>query len=385
MYSKKIALAMIVKDEAHIIQRCLDSVKPLIDYVYIADTGSTDNTVGLINIWLQKNNIKGQVVRHSWKDFASNRTRVLDEVRDLFGIDYVLTIDADEILTYDENVDLETFKKGMHHDLYRICCRYGSVEYMRDNLLKNSMPYYYKGILHEFLECKMTAKNQAILKGVYNVPIQDSARNADVDKIRKDAERLEEIIKTETDPYMLARYTFYLAQSYRDCDEPSEAIRVYADRMNLQGWDQERYVSLIQSAMLKETLDYTAAEILNQYMTAREICPHRAEDLYRAARYCYTHDRPHMAVSFIKQALLIPHPVEGLFLEDWLWQFGLKDALMVCAHQLGNNDESLKLARELLSLVPDSEKQRIQDNIRYLEKAIKEKEQKNESALCQQV
>ena len=219
MSAKKIALAMIVKDEENIIVRCLDSVKRLIDYVYIADTGSTDNTVAVILKWLETNNIKGQVVRHSWRDFASNRTRVLDEVRDLFGIDYALTIDADEILTYDEDVDLETFKKGMHHDLYRICCRYGSVEYMRDNLLKNSMPYYYKGILHEFLECKVTAKNQAILKGVYNVPIQDSARNADVDKIFKDAERLEEIIKTETDPYMLARYTFYLGQSYRDCKE----------------------------------------------------------------------------------------------------------------------------------------------------------------------
>ena len=94
---------MIVKDEEKIIVRCLDSVKRLIDYVYIADTGSTDNTVAVILKWIETNNIKGRVVHHSWKDFASNRTRVLDEVRDLFGIDYALTIDADEILTYDED------------------------------------------------------------------------------------------------------------------------------------------------------------------------------------------------------------------------------------------------------------------------------------------
>jgi tetratricopeptide (TPR) repeat protein len=249
----------------------------------------------------------------------------------------------------------------------------------------NKLPYYYKGVIHEFLECRVPARNQAILKGVYNVPIQDSSRNMDEDKIRKDAAVLEEIIKTEKDPYMLARYTFYLAQSYRDCGEPEEAIRVYADRMKLQGWDQEKYVSLIQSAMLKELLDYPAPEILNQYMTAREICPHRAEDLYRAARYCYTHNRPNMAVSFIKQAMCIPHPVEGLFLEDWLWQFGLKDALMVCEHQLGNNKESLKLARELLNIVPSTEKERIRNNITYLEKALKERKQTSEDSLCQQV
>ena len=370
MSAKKIALAMIVKDEENIIVRCLDSVKRLIDYVYIADTGSTDNTVAVILKWLETNNIKGQVVRHSWKDFASNRTRVLDEVRDLFGIDYVLTIDADEILTYDEDVDLETFKKGMHHDLYRICCRYGSVEYMRDNLLKNSMPYYYKGILHEFLECKMTAKNQAILKGVYNVPIQDSARNADVDKIRKDAERLEEIIKTETDPYMLARYTFYLGQSYRDCKEPHKAIEAYAKRMYLHGWDQERYVSLIQSAMLKEELHYPAAEILNQYLLAREICPHRAEDLYRASKYCYSNGRPSLALSLINQAMTIPHPIEGLFLEDWIWQYGIMDAYAVCCYQLSRFEEGLKTAEKLVEIAPESEKVRLIINVSVFKDCI---------------
>ena len=370
MYSKKIALAMIVKDEENIIVRCLDSVKRLIDYVYIADTGSTDNTVAVILKWLEINNIPGQVARHSWRDFAANRTRVLDEVRDLFGIDYVLTIDADEILTYDEDVDLETFKKGMHHDLYRICCRYGSVEYMRDNLLKNSMPYYYKGILHEFLECKVTAKNQAILKGVYNVPIQDSARNADVDKILKDAERLEEIIKTETDPYMLARYTFYLGQSYRDCKEYEKAIDAYAKRVLLAGWDHERYVSLIQSAMLKEELKYPEAEILNQYLQAREICPHRAEDLYRAAKYCYSNGRPNLAMTFIQQAKTIPHPVEGLFLEDWLWQYGMDDAYAVCCYQLGNFKEGLRVSEKLLSQAPDTEQERIKKNIQVFKECL---------------
>ena len=374
MSHKKIALAMIVKDEENIIVRCLDSVKRLIDYVYIADTGSTDNTVAVILKWLETNNIKGQVVHHSWRDFASNRTRVLDEVRDLFGIDYALTIDADEILTYDEDVDLETFKKGMHHDLYRICCRYGSVEYMRDNLLKNSMPYYYKGIIHEFLECKMSAKNQAILHGVYNVPIQDSARNADPEKIRRDAERLEEIIKTETDQYMLARYTFYLGQSYRDCKEPQKAIEAYAKRMYLKGWDQERYVSLIQSAMLKEELGYPGAEILNQYLLAREICPHRAEDLYRAAKYCYSNGRPNLALSMIQQALTIPHPVEGLFLEDWIWQYGMKDALVVCYYYLKRYEEALELSKELLNkLAPATEHLRIQNNIISLERCLVDK------------
>ena len=39
-----ISLCMIVKDEAAILARCLDSVADLMDEIIIVDTGSTDNT-----------------------------------------------------------------------------------------------------------------------------------------------------------------------------------------------------------------------------------------------------------------------------------------------------------------------------------------------------
>ena len=39
---------MIVKDESKVIKRCLDSVKPLIDYWVIVDTGSKDDTKKVI-------------------------------------------------------------------------------------------------------------------------------------------------------------------------------------------------------------------------------------------------------------------------------------------------------------------------------------------------
>ena len=44
----KICLNMIVKDESRVIRRCLESVKPLIDYWVIVDTGSTDGTQEII-------------------------------------------------------------------------------------------------------------------------------------------------------------------------------------------------------------------------------------------------------------------------------------------------------------------------------------------------
>ena len=98
----KIGLCQIVKNEAHVIERCLDSVKDFIDYVYISDTGSTDDTIKVINNWLKTNNIKGQVVTHKWQNFAYNRSIVLKELKEKNIVDYILMIDADEVLVFDK-------------------------------------------------------------------------------------------------------------------------------------------------------------------------------------------------------------------------------------------------------------------------------------------
>jgi glycosyltransferase involved in cell wall biosynthesis len=80
---KTISLCMIVKNESHVIERCLNSVKSLIDYVFIVDTGSTDNTIEVINNWLTTNSIIGQVISEEWKNFSHNRSFALSELRKL--------------------------------------------------------------------------------------------------------------------------------------------------------------------------------------------------------------------------------------------------------------------------------------------------------------
>ncbi len=99
MQQKSINLCMIVKDEAHCIVRCLDSVKRVIDKALIVDTGSSDNTIQVINDWLEENEVEGKVIKEPWKDFGYNRSFALQAAKEL-GCDYSLMIDADEIYRY---------------------------------------------------------------------------------------------------------------------------------------------------------------------------------------------------------------------------------------------------------------------------------------------
>ena len=126
-----IGLCMIVRDEAAVILRCLNSVRPLLDAVVIEDTGSTDGTQDLIRDWLARTGLPGEVYNRPWRDFASNRSSALTRLRLRTEIDYALIIDADDVLEIAPDLDLAAFKRGLDRDLYYFDIRLGTTSYGR--------------------------------------------------------------------------------------------------------------------------------------------------------------------------------------------------------------------------------------------------------------
>ena len=85
---------MIVKNEAKVVRRCLASVRPLLDYWVVVDTGSTDGTQDIVRQAMS--GLPGEVVQRPWVDFAHNRSEALSLARQ-HGT-YSLIIDADDEL-----------------------------------------------------------------------------------------------------------------------------------------------------------------------------------------------------------------------------------------------------------------------------------------------
>ena len=371
--SKKIGLCMIVKNESKIIERCLNSVKPLIDYVCIVDTGSTDDTVDVINNWMKSNDIDGQVVFEPWKDFAYNRSFAMKKIREKKYIDYALMIDADEILMYEEGINFLKIKESLTCDLHYITCKLGSLEYLRTSITKNDMPYFYKGVVHEYLECEEHIKTRETIKGIYNIPFQDSARNQNIEKYQHDANVLQDTLKIETDPFLISRYTFYLAQSYRDSLEKEKAIYWYNKRSKLGFWDQEIYISLYKVAKLKEELEYPEDDIIQSYMRAYEISPERIEAIHGAVSFCRRHGRNNQAYTLAKHAISMPVNKTGLFLENWIWDYGIYDEFTISCYWSGHYKEGLEVSEKLLDKIPEEQKERILKNTGYLKEKLNSK------------
>lgn len=83
----KLSLAMIVKNEARCLARCLRSVRGVVDEIVVADTGSTDDTVKIAAQFGAK------TPHFEWvNDFAAARNFALEQTTG----DWILVLDADE-------------------------------------------------------------------------------------------------------------------------------------------------------------------------------------------------------------------------------------------------------------------------------------------------
>jgi tetratricopeptide (TPR) repeat protein len=333
--------------------------------VLIVDTGSTDNTINKTNEWLVENKIKGIVLQESWRDFSYNRSHALAEIRKIEKIEYVLMIDADEILKFDQDIDFESIKKNLTKDIHSIECRHGNISYLRNSVTRNNKSFCYKGIVHEFLHCNEPVVFGEVIKGIQNIPLQDSFRNKSSDKYKKDALLLEEAIKKEKDTSLISRYCFYLAQSYRDLGEKEKAMYWYNERIKFE-LNEEAYYSFYQIAKIKEFLGFSEDDVIQSYMKAHEVYPERIEAIFGAVMFCRKNHRYHQAYILAKHSKSIKIKQDGLFVENWIYDYGIDDELGVICYWIGNYNEGVEISENLINKIPIDQKPRILKNLELL-------------------
>jgi tetratricopeptide (TPR) repeat protein len=342
----RIGLMMIVKDEAHVIERCLRSVREFIDWWVIADTGSTDDTRERVRAALA--DIPGEVVDRPWVDFGHNRQEVLDLARrspHRRDGDYALWIDADEQLT-----DLPAQPPTLTESGYDLSVTYGQTRYARLCLVRLADPWRWVGPVHEYLDSPDATRGVLQAPGV--LVTHDGARAYDPDTYRKDVELIERALLTDPDN---PRLLFYLAQSLRDAGELERALTAYRTRLdNTTGWHQERWHSAFQVAVLLERLGHPITEVIDAHLAAYQLCAWRAEPLLEAARLERARERFEVALLYARTAAALPMPGgEGLFVDTATYTWRAWDEVAVSAYWTSRYAEGEHAALQALAGNPD--------------------------------
>lgn len=331
-----ICLSMIVKNEAHIITRCLQSVLPHIDAWAICDTGSTDGTQDVIRTVLAE--LPGELREDPWVDFGTNRTQAL-ELAKSYGCDYTLVIDADEVLVVEDPEVLRTLTE----DAYRVEMRFPTISYPRVNIMRAALDWRYVGVIHEYATCP-SAPGEYLLRGVHMWTDGQGARGQSGDKAQRDLAVMQQSVIDE--PHN-ARYWFYLAQGYEVAGDVDNAIATYAQRTTMGDYYEEVWYSHYRMAQLSALKQDWPAAILH-YLNAYAADPTRAEPLYWLALGYHDRGQDRLALIFLEAAVMINQPVSALFLEPQVYQILRWVHYAVCLFNLGSLADAQDMAKKCL-------------------------------------
>lgn len=348
-----VVLAMIVRDEAAVIERCLDSVRPVIDGWVIVDTGSLDDTPARIESTLR--GIPGRLEHRPWVDFGHNRSELMDLARGEGT--HLLLLDADMTLRVEgELPPLTADAHLLRHD--------GDPAYWIPRLVRSDREWRYEGATHEHLATPGDHTQERLACWVVEHHADGGSR---ADKFTRDRDLLQaELARRPDDP----RTTFYLAQTLRDLGDREGALELYRRRVALGGWVEEVFYSRLQEGLLLADHDWDAA--VEALLDAWHLRPGRAEPLLHLARGHAARGRYAAARHFAELGLPIPEPTEDLlFVHPEAYRWALRFERAIAAYHCGDPTVALSdNERLLVDGVPDWIEPWVRHNLAWCRRAL---------------
>ena len=279
--------------------------------------------------------------------------------------DYVLTVDADEVVQFEDGFALDE----LNADYGMVVKRRGNREYRVPSLLKTSCNWRWEGVLHEQPCCDVVIEGETV-EGLTIVSPPEGARSLDPHTYRRDALMLEAALIEDPDN---SRTVFYLAQSYRDADDYDNALRYYERRLSMDGWHDEEFIALYQIGIVKTRRDDPWPECLDAFLTAQAHTPERIEPLYRIGMHYARRKEWELAWLFLEKAAKADRiDPDKLFVEADIYDWRAKLEASVAAYWTDRHAESIALSETLLASdhLPKRLRARVEENIEHSKDAL---------------
>jgi hypothetical protein len=91
--------------------------------------------------------------------------------------------------------------------------------------------------------------------------------------------------------------------------------------------------------MLQEIKNYPTEAIIDSFCKAAQYRPSRVEPLYRMASLFLKQGKPLLAYILTKHALTIPRSFDSVYVENWLYDYGLEILFADAARMQGFTEE----------------------------------------------
>ena len=385
-------LTMIVKDEGHVIERCLESCYRLVDSYCIVDTGSTDRTKEIIKNFFDNKGIEGKIVDFPFTNFEECRNVAIAEGRKLG--EYGFWIDADETLELYDKFNKELFSKSIVKnklDQSLLTCEYDKLKYVRTQIYRFDKGYYWYGPVHEVLT--LSPEDSNAIKGDHfkygHIVIKSEGNSWQGNVSEKYRDHAEILLQYQNDNnWKDPRWTFYLAQSYRDAYQTlddnlkntdigknyvSKCLKYYNLRLeqgrNPNSFVEELYYSQLMISKYVQP-DVDLANYILNLLKCDNLNPfNRIEHLYYVSLAMLEGGYPGAALTQAEKGLqYIKNGTKAvLFLEHSVYEWKMLETYGVCLARVGRSKEAVNVMNQALSRMKGLEGTpdylRIQQNI----------------------
>lgn len=309
----KISACVIVKNEEKNIGQWLNNMRQIADEIIVVDTGSTDNTLTILE------NAGITPYHFTWcNDFSAAKNYAIQQATG----DWIVFLDADE---YFDAFSVQRFKIEMNRyhrnrKIGAIMCQLVNIDVDNRNkiidtmiqvrIFRNTKDICYKDPVHEQL---VTKPGKYIMQKSFNLTIMHTGYSSTI--VRQKAERNLPILKKKAKMAATKRdkgdsYLF-LMDAY-NCLGNYEKTREYAQKaietgVAMLGNEIHPYTVLI-TAMINLGVD--EHEIVTEVNKARERFSKEPFFLIQLGYYCYTKQNFLQAEKYLKMALNLRNDLE---------------------------------------------------------------------------
>lgn len=341
-----LSLCMIIKDEEEVLARCLECVSKIVDEIIIVDTGSSDSSKEIAKKYTK------YVYDFVWTDnFSEARNFSFSKATK----DYIMWLDADDILSEKDQVNLLNLKQVLNPQIDVIYMKYNMMSnekkreiesiFWRERIVKREKGFKWEGPVHEH-----------IISSGNIVKVDIAVTHM---KMHNSGDRNLRIFES----YMAkgnkisAHETFYYARELFINGQIDKAMAYYKVFLNTRNGLKSNYLNACIELSACYDIKKDSENSLKALLQFFEIDTPRAEICCKLGTYYKVRNEYEKAIAWYQLApnTLMPKQSIGMIMPDY-WSYIPYIEMSCCYYKLGEVTKAIIYNEKAAEIKPNDEK-----------------------------
>ena len=288
-------LVMIVRNSEDTIEKTLRHARNLVSRYTILDTGSTDNTISIIEKTME--GLEGNIYQEPFVNFEVSRNRAF-ELASPSPCKYFIVLD-DTYLVQDASAFRKEVLARPNALAYTVLIQTGNELYRNIRITRTDSGLRYKYKVHEIIDVAED-KTQSLPKSCILFD-NTNTRHATRTKLRQEKDYkdlMSDLEKYPNDPYVL----FNLGRNRMNMGKDDDAIEFFKKRLFIKQFDTTYHECSNLLASLYQRKNENADRTINMLKLAVEANPDKAETYFHLATMYYQARDFKNAHKYVKKA-----------------------------------------------------------------------------------